>query len=157
MLDEERRRGGRADGGRPAVLEHDEMHREAPRRARGPGKEHFHRRGHPLDDAGRARDRERRGPPAELAVEDEEREATEVIAVEVRHDDGTDRRRIHPCSLERDERRRATVDKEAGAGPAEEQTGLEAVAAAKGIPRTEELKLDPVHGFRAAHEPAALR
>jgi hypothetical protein len=59
--------------------------------------------------AGWSRHDERARAPRELAVEDQERDAAEVIAVQMREDHRVDCRRIDTEAAHRDQRRRAAV------------------------------------------------
>jgi hypothetical protein len=79
-------------------------------RPRRSGKEHLHRLADAHLHAGRSGDRQRPGTPRELAVEDQERQTAEVVAVQVRQQHRVHRIRIDAEPLHRDQRRRAAVD-----------------------------------------------
>jgi hypothetical protein len=123
----------------PVGLEVDDVEREGPLHSRRAGKEDLHRLGHPAGRAGRAGDDER--PPAladELGVEDEERHAAEVVAVEVRQHDRVDGARVEAEPPEPDEHRGAAVDQDAAAAALDQEAGLEPAPAAEGVAAADE-------------------
>jgi hypothetical protein len=140
MLDREPGDRQGADRCGRARRELDEVGAEPAGRPGGAGKQDLHRRHHPLASARRPGDDERALAPAELAVEDEEGHAAEVVTVEVREEDAVDRGGIDAGALQGDERRGAAVDQDAAAGTVEAETGLEAPAAAEGVAGAEEAK-----------------
>jgi hypothetical protein len=81
-------------------------------------------------------------PPAELTVQDEEREAAEVVAVQMGQKDPADRSRVHAGPLHRDQRGRPAVDQERPARALQEEARLKAPSAPKRVARPEELKLN---------------
>jgi hypothetical protein len=119
--------------------------REEPGRSPGGAREQdLHRCRHPLPDARRAGDHERALAPAELAVEDEEGNAAEVVAVEMREEDAADGSRVDARALHPDEGRGAAVDQDSdAAGALEAEAGLEASPAAEGITGAEESQPQP--------------
>jgi hypothetical protein len=81
-----------------------------------PGEERFHRRAHSRFDTRRPDDDERTGPALELAVEDHEGHAAEVVTVQVREDHRVDRLRVDAEAAHRDQGRRAAVEEELARG-----------------------------------------
>jgi hypothetical protein len=125
--------------------------REEPGRSPGGAREQdLHRCRHPLPDARRAGDHERALAPAELAVEDEEGNASEVVAVEMREEDAADRSGVDARTLHADEGRGATVDQDSAVGALEAEAGLQAPAGAESVARPEEAQTEP-GGDRATH------
>src|SRR2546425_9338408 len=114
---------------------------ELPLDLRGAGEEDFHRLDEALAKARRADERERRRPPAvELRVQNEEGEAAEMIAVEMRDEDGADAVGIDAEPPHRDHARGAALDQERAGGRLDEKAGVEPSAAAEGVAAPEELK-----------------
>ena len=70
--------------------EFDDVDREPAGHAGRPGEEAFHRVGQPPGGAGRGHDGQWLGAAGELPVEDQEREAAEVVAVQVGDEHGGD-------------------------------------------------------------------
>ena len=100
-----------------------------------PGEHAFHGVGQAAGDARRPGDDERSGAAGELAVEDKEGQAAEVVAVEVGDEHGGDLAGVESEALEGAERGGAAV-KEHRAGPAgasQVDTGLVAATAAEGV------------------------
>ncbi len=77
----------------------------------------------------------------ELGVEQEERQAGEMIAVEMRDQDDVDVLARNAEALQRDQRRRAAVDQEIGALARDVKAGVEAPAGAQRIAAADELQL----------------
>src|SRR5262249_52086394 len=126
---------------------------EAAGHRRGPGEERFHRRLDAGPDPRRAGDRERAGAPAELAVQDEERQPAQVVPMEGAQDDRVDRSGIEPGALRGDQRRGAAVEEERAPGAGEVEAGLEAAAAPEGVARAEEAEGE--RGYQQASKRAA--
>src|SRR5207247_10761181 len=74
----------------------------------------------------------------ELAVEDQVGHAAGVVAVVVRHEHRVDRAGIDGGALQRDERRRSTVDENAEAVVLEEDAGLRASAGPECVAASDE-------------------
>ncbi len=106
------RHRGRSKVRRDALLKLDEIEREAAAPAGRAREEHLHRLTNPKFDPRRSCDHQRALAPRELAVKHHERDAPEVVAMEVRHDDKTDRSRVHSGSLEPDQGRCAAINEE---------------------------------------------
>ena len=121
----------------------DEARIEPPRDARGPREEHLQRVVHARLDAGRPRHREGPGAPLELAVEDQERDAREVVAVQVGEEHGVHALRVHAETPHRDQRGRAAVHEEAPARGLDVDARLEPPAAAERVAGAEEPDLHP--------------
>src|SRR5437773_2216762 len=105
------------------------------RRAR---EEHLHGLGEALAEPGRADQRQRRRPPAvELPVQDHERKAAEMIAVQMRDEDGADAIGIDVEPSHRDHARGAALDEERARGRLHEEAGVESSAAPEGVAASE--------------------
>jgi hypothetical protein len=92
-----------------------EVHREASLHPGGAGKQHLHRRLHPLAYPGWAGDVQGSGAVGELAVQHQERHAAEVVAVQVRHQHQPYLAGILPLLLEGDQRGGAAVQQDLAA------------------------------------------
>ena len=76
------------------------------------GKEHFERRGDAVARTGRAGDEQRTVAPAqELRVEQQKRQAAEMVAVQVAQDDGIDGVRVDVARAQRNQRGGAEIEK----------------------------------------------
>jgi hypothetical protein len=128
---------------------------ESPPDGRRARKEHLHRLAHAGLDAGRSHHDERARAPRELAVEDQERDAAEVIAVQVGEDHRVDRRGIDAEAAHRNQGRRAAVDEGLGRARLEMDARLEAPAAAERVARAEEAYLheDLISGLMISCRP----
>src|SRR5262245_42183202 len=136
------REGAERGGG--ARLELDEIGLESTRHPGRAREQHLHRCRQPLPSARRAGDGEERLAPRELAVEDEEGEPAEVVAVQMREEDAADGDGIDAGRLERDERCRAAVDEDAAVlRPLEAEAGLEEAAGAEGVGGAEDAEPEP--------------
>ena len=93
-------------------------------------------------DAGRARDQERPRATGELGVQDEERHATEMIAVEVAQQHRAYLARVHAITVHGDQRRGAAIDQHGPLGAREVHAGLKAPAAPESIARAQEAQRD---------------
>jgi glutamate dehydrogenase/leucine dehydrogenase len=84
------------------------------------------------------------GAVAELAVQDQERQAAEVVAVQVRHQHQPDPVGILPLLLQGDQGGGAAVQQDVAvlAGGVQQDAGLEAAAAAEGVTGADEPHLD---------------
>ena len=92
------------------------VERKAPLRLRRRGEEHLERGVDALARAGRPGDGERALAPRQiLRVEQEERHAAEMIAVQMAQDDRVDRVRIDVAHAQRHMRRGAAIDQERSA------------------------------------------
>jgi hypothetical protein len=110
-------------------------------------KQRFADRVHPRFEIARTGDHERpRALRGQHRVDQEERHAAKVIAVQVREDDRVDGVGVDPLLGERDERRRTEVDGDARGGPVDEDTCLKSAAAPEGVTRADEAD---THGHRA--------
>jgi hypothetical protein len=91
---------------------------------------------------------QRSGAVAELAVQDQERQAAEVVAVQVRHQHQPDLVGIVALLLQGDQGGGAAVQQDVAilAGGPQQNARLEAAAAAEGITRADEPHLDRVLG-----------
>src|SRR5262245_53200483 len=83
VLDEERRDASRSDEGRRALPKPGKLDGEAAVYSGRARKEHLHRRLDALPHSGWSADHERPCPPTKLPIEDEERQAPEVISMEM--------------------------------------------------------------------------
>jgi len=108
----------------------------------GTREEDLHRRLHPSAGPGRPGDDQGTRPPAELTIQDQERQSAEVVSVQVGQEDPADLRRVHAGSLHRDQRRRAAVDEKSAVCVAQEKAGLEAPPASERVACPQELKPD---------------
>ena len=101
----------------------------------GTGKQHLGRLPEPLLDTGRSRDIERRLALCYVhGMQHPPDEAAEMIAVQVRNQDGADCPGIKACALMADQRRGAAVDQErASTLRFDMQAGLQAPAGAERI------------------------
>jgi hypothetical protein len=138
-----------AEAERLPVGEFVEVHREPAPHPGGAGKQHLHRRLHALADPGWAGDVRGSGAVGELAVQDQEREAAEVVAVQVRHQHQPNLVGILALLLEGDQRGGAAVQQDITAVVArgvQQDAGLEAAAAAEGVTGANEPHLDGVGG-----------
>ncbi|OLE38913.1 MAG: hypothetical protein AUG00_04070 [Candidatus Rokubacteria bacterium 13_1_20CM_2_70_7] len=142
----ERGDGGRADDRGASIDQLQELDGEAAGHAGRAGEEDLHGRLEAGGYAGRTRDLERTRSPPELPVEDQEGQAAEMVAVQMREHDPLDGVRIEAGALHGDERRSAAVDQDAPAvSAAQVQTGLEPPATAERVTRSKKLKLDGGH------------
>src|SRR5262249_7241794 len=80
----------------------------------------------------------RAGPPAKLSVEDQERQASEVIAVEMGQHDGVEVERVDAETPQRNERGRTAVEQDAARAGLDEDAGLESATTAEGVARSDE-------------------
>jgi hypothetical protein len=94
---------------------------------------------------GRAGDDERPRAARDLAVEHQEGDSAEVIAVQVAHQHVLDPVRVDAGAPHRDQRRRAAVDERAVAVVLEQDARLHAPAAAECVAASEEAHADPAH------------
>src|SRR5581483_12004721 len=138
VLDRERLHGCRAEPGGGVRGDFDQLEREAADDPRGAGEEDLHRLRDPGARAGRARDRQRRLAAAELAVQDQERDPAEVVAVEVAQAHPADRRRVEAGALEGDQGGGAAVEQEAPAGAVHAEARLQPAARPERVARAEE-------------------
>lgn len=93
------------------------------RRWRGAGEQAFHGVGQPPGGPGRPHDRERHGAAGQLPVEDQEREAAEVIAVQVGDEHGGDLAGVEPEPLQRGQRGGAAVQQHRAAAEQASEPG----------------------------------
>jgi len=93
----------------------------------------------PFPQANRSGYREGTLASNELLVEDQERETTEMVAVQMRNDDGIDGARVEAETLEGDQRRGSTVQLHMRLRPSERDAGLESAVGAERITRADEL------------------
>jgi hypothetical protein len=77
---------------------------------------HLHRRDDPLPDTCRAGDRQRPDAAGELAVQDQERDATEVVAVKMGHHHRVHLGRVQALLSHGDQARRPAVHQQRHAG-----------------------------------------
>src|SRR5207244_8123147 len=105
------------------------------------GKYHLHGLAHARPDTRRPRHDQRPGPALELAIEDQERHAAEVVTVQVGQDHRVDRLRLDAEAPHRDQRRGAAIEKHLARARLEVDAGLEAAAAAERVARSEEADL----------------
>jgi hypothetical protein len=91
------------DLGRLSRLPLDEGGHESPLDPRGAGEQRLQRGGHPGLDASRSRHHQRTHAAAELAVEQDERHAAEVVAMQVRDQDRVDGGRVDAGPAQRDQ------------------------------------------------------
>ncbi len=115
-----------------------ELERE-PAACRGrAGEHHLHRRPHAFPGARRPGHDQRPGAFADqLAVQDQERQPAEVIAVQVAQQHRVDGVGRDPVAAHADERGGAAVDEKAGAAAFDQHAGLQAPAAAEGVAAAE--------------------
>ena len=96
--------------------------------------EHFQRGIEPRARAGRPRDQQRPFAAREkLRVEQQERQAAEMIAVQMRQHDAVDPVRIEPARLQRRQSRGAAIDQQRALGRFQPEAGVEAAARAEGV------------------------
>src|SRR5262249_162832 len=107
--------------------------------------ERLHGRMEPVLEARRPRDAERLRPPAELAIENKERQAAEMIAMQMADDDQIDRVRIDAIALHADERGGAAIDQELRLARIDMKAGLQPAPGTEGIAATDELDSTLVH------------
>src|SRR4029077_2144420 len=77
-----------------------------------------------------------------LGVEDQERQAAEVIAVKVAQEYNPHLSRVHAVALHADQRRGAAVDEHGRLGAREVQAGLQPATSAEGVARAHEAEGD---------------
>src|SRR5439155_9707850 len=133
VLDDERGHPGRPDQGRLALSKFDKLDGEAAVHLGGAREEDLHRRLDALPDSGRSADDERPCAAAELAIKDEKRQASEMIAVQVGQQDVPDLGWVQAGPLQRNQRRSPAIDQDGLARPGEVEAGLEPAPAAEGI------------------------
>ena len=104
----------------------------------------------PVAEARRARERERPSAPAhQMRVEQEERQAAEMIAMQVAHQHRLDAVGLDAETLERDQRGRPAIDQEARFRCRHQEAGVIPAAAAEGVAAAEKAnlhRLRPVAG-----------
>jgi hypothetical protein len=83
----------------PIQGQFDHLERETPLHPARAGEQHLHRLCEPGTGAGRASHHQRRGPARELAVEYQERQAPEMVAVQMGHHHHVDRARVNPLGF----------------------------------------------------------
>jgi hypothetical protein len=115
-----------------------DVHVEAPPDVRGTGEERLHRAREPLREPRGAHQVQRPLPAPELAVQDEKRQAAEMVAVEMRYGDDGHIAGFEPESVEPGEGGRAAVDEHRARSLAPRhrlhmQAGLEPAAGAERI------------------------
>ena len=160
--------GGHAkavDLGRDAFPQLDDLHLEGRLAPGGGGVERLLGLAQPVGESRRARQGERfRAAGAVVRVAEQERQAAEVVAVQVGDQDGADGRRFDAAALHRRERRGAAVEQRrrqwtvAGL-PAEQEAGVQPAAAAEGVAAAQHLKPERHAGSRSrscAATPAAM-
>jgi hypothetical protein len=108
-------------------------------RPAGTGEQCLHRLGQPDPGAWWPGHQQWRGPVGELAVENQERQPTEVITMQVGYRHRTDRMRVQPLGLQRHQTGGTAVDQQHLSFSGQVNARLPAPAAAEGI--------------TAAHEP----
>jgi hypothetical protein len=106
--------------------------------SRGAGEEYLHRFNHTFGKTRRPSDQQAARATRKLSVEHEERDAPEVISVEVRDEDRVNVFGIDACSLECDQRRSSAVDETAGGFGLQENASLKAVPASECVTTSEE-------------------
>lgn len=108
-------------------------------------------------DARRSGDDQRSGTPAELRVEDEEWNSSEVIAVQMAEDNGIDRVRCDSVTLECDERGRSAINQQASSVMYQAEASLEPTTTAERIAGADELERNhlatlPLSGIDRKHQ-----
>ena len=95
--------------------------------------ERLHGRVQPLARARWPKHGQRPGATRELAVEDEKRQPTKMVAMQVAEDDGIDAVRVDAARMKRDVRGRAAIDEEFLSGGLKMKAGIESPAGAERI------------------------
>ena len=124
----------------PSVeLDHADL--KAPRDLRRARKQHLHCLAQPVPQARRPGHRQRgRAAADQLCVQNKERQAAEMVAVQMRYEDGFDRIRLDAEAPNGNHRRGAAVNQELGRSSGYVKACVEPPAAAKGVATTEELQ-----------------
>ena len=107
-----------------------------PARAR---EQHLHRRSEPISGAGRARQHQRRRPSGELSAQNQERQSSEVVAVQMRDHDCVDRIRVDPLGLQGNQAGGAAVHQQRLPGRSKLNAGLPPPSAPEGVTTAHEL------------------
>src|SRR6516225_11233714 len=141
VLHQKRRDSDTIDNVRCPGVELDHVDLKAPRDVCRARKQDLHCLAQPFPQARRPRHRQRCRPAADqLCVQNKERQAAEMVAVQMRYEDGFDRIRLDAKASNGNHRRGATVNQELGQFSGYVEARVETAAAAKGIATTEELK-----------------
>ena len=126
---------------RCSSVELDHADLKAPGDVRGAWKQHLHCLAQPFAQARWSRHRQRcRAAADQLCVQDKERQAPEMVAVQMRYEDGFDRIRLDAEAPNGNHRRGAAVNQELGRSSGYVKACVEPAAAAKGVATTEELQ-----------------
>ena len=139
MDDRDRQDAERTDRQRFAILELDEAEQQVLDLGRRAGVEAAERVHHAQPRPDRPDDGQQLGPRrVEARVHQQERDAAEVIAVQVADDDGVDRGDVHPQMAHHRDRRGAAVDQRLIAVRRHVEGRVQPSAVAEGVTRAEE-------------------
>ena len=106
-------------------------------------KKNLHRLRQSLGDARRAGQHQRAEATGELRVEKEERNSSEVVAVEVAHEDDADRGGVDRRPLQSDEGRGPAIHESVKPARLDEDRGLQPSTASKSIAASQEPNVNP--------------
>src|SRR5216683_237360 len=127
MLDKEWCYRGRPDCAGYAVAELNELHYETPGDTRRTWEKDLHRRLYAIPHAWRPGYHKRPHPAVKLPVEDEERNPTEMVAVQVADNDPADPGGVYARTLHRNQRRGTAIDENRIGHPREQGSMSETV------------------------------